>query len=133
MRQAPLADVVHHADHLLPGTVVAALREHLAQRASVRPEGPRHRLVDHYRIDHGVGLALRQAAALGYFLVLRIDPPRALDVGGPKVPSLQPPHPHGMKVFAAHRVGFHQPKWRWWRSGGIRKPARARSWAWAGR
>ena len=54
--EAPLPHVVHYSDDLAPGAVVATMREHPSKRVLIRPEETGHALINHARIDDGVGL-----------------------------------------------------------------------------
>ena len=89
VREAPLADIVHHPDHLLPGTVVAALRKHLPERTLFGPEGQRHGFVNHDRRNNSVGFGVGRAAALRQFLEARVDCLHTIDIGGIERASLE--------------------------------------------
>ena len=115
--KTPLADVVHHADHLLPGTVVAALREHLAEGVAIRPEIARHALVDHGR-DRPWRWSRRDGSRakgqvggrrFGELLVALVERQHTLDVGGRRTSRpFEQPHSHGAEIFGRHGVVFDQ-------------------------
>jgi hypothetical protein len=107
--KAPFPHIAHHSDNLLPGTIVAALREHLAERVLVRPEEARHALIDHAGTDDAIGLIRRRSVVvlieLGKACVERQG---QLDVGGRGYPSLEQSDTQGAEIFGRDLMPLHQ-------------------------
>src|SRR5207249_4662090 len=105
--EAPLPHVVHYPDDLVPGAVVATMREHPSKRVLIRPEEAGHALINHARID-AVGLIRWWlAVALIERAEAHIERLGRLNVSGCWYPPLQQSHSHRAEVLRRHGMTLH--------------------------